>query len=866
MARPSLPPGTRFGPYEVVGVLGAGGMGEVYRAHDSRLGRDVALKVLPTAIAADPERLARFDREARALAALNHPNIGAIYGIEEGNGQPALVLELVEGPTLHEAIRSAFARQNRRAGIAEADALAIAGQIAEALEAAHDRGIVHRDLKPVNIKIAAHNIVKILDFGLAKADRPGALSGDDETKTELATERGLALGTPGYMSPEQSSGEPTGPQTDIWAFGCVLFEMLTGRPTFEGTSATEVLRAVFSVDPDWQLLPPTTSPLVRRLLGRCLQKDRRERPRHIGDVWLDVAEARRPQATAPVVTTTVRETNVDFRRLTESAGLKSHPAISPDGKMVAFTAVSHGKRQIWIQLVAGGAALQLTRDKVDHDEPRWSPDSSRLIYFTPGKQANDSGSIWEISALGGNPRRVTSALENGDISHDGRRLALVRRTAAGVELAVMAFDGSTDHVVTPLDPTYAHSCVRWSPDDQTLATQRSRFTEFETRVLLAPASGGEVITIARADWIRGLAWRPDGRALVYSASTGSTMPYPPTHNLRMVDRDGGHDSPLTFGDASYLEPDVQHGGQIVASRARSRSDVWLFPAFGTPAENVKNAVRVTRQTGHVQTPSMSPSGEEFVFVSDQGGHSNLWISAVDGSDLRQLTFERDPDTVIGIAQWSPRGDLIAFIAAKAGRLGLGLVAPDGSGQRLLVAGFAASWSADGQWLYFTRADGQIYKVNVDDGSERVVRQGAAPSVSRDGRGLVYVARAEKTDGPLNSPVTHITDWQVLRAEPEDGPATPIATIGQHRMPFSQRFVPMLHESPDGQWLALPLADGETSNIWRLPAASGPMVPVTDFGDRATLITRWVCWTPDGQHIAAAVAETDVDIVLLGGLI
>src|SRR5579864_1727816 len=388
-----LSPGTRLGPYEVVSPLGTGGMGEVYRARDQRLGRDVAVKVLPASVAADPGRLARFEREARALAALNHPNVGAIYGIEEADGQPVLVLELVEGPTLAEMVNRASRLSADADGLPVAQVLAIAAQIAAALEAAHEKGIIHRDLKPANIKVGVGDAVKVLDFGLAKTAATTTSADDQETRAAAVTEHGVVMGTPRYMSPEQARGEDVGPQTDVWSFGCVLYEMLTGRHSFGGRTAADTMAAVLAQEPDWARLPVATPAPIVRLLRRCLRKDHRERLRHIGDARLEIDDARRDPADveAARLPTPAHARAVELRRLTDSVGLKETPALSPDGKMVAFTAVTAGKRQIWIQLVAGGATLQVTRDPVDHDEPRWTPDSSRLLFHVPAKAPASSG-------------------------------------------------------------------------------------------------------------------------------------------------------------------------------------------------------------------------------------------------------------------------------------------------------------------------------------------------------------------------------------------------------------------------------------------------------------------------------------------
>ena len=278
--------GRRLGVFQVYERLGVGGMGEVYRARDTRLGRDVAIKILPSALSADPDRMARFEREARALAALNHPNIAIIHGIEESGGIRALVMELVPGATLAERIG--------RAAVPAAEAIGIAQQIADALEAAHDKGIVHRDLKPANIQIRPDGSVKVLDFGLAKAmgDAEGVDLTQVPTMTVDHTRDGLIVGTPAYMSPEQARGLPVDKRTDIWAFGCVLYEMLTGRAAFQRDTVADTLAAVVQSDADWSRLPANIHSGVRRLLGRCLERDPKRRLRDIGDARLDLdAEA-----------------------------------------------------------------------------------------------------------------------------------------------------------------------------------------------------------------------------------------------------------------------------------------------------------------------------------------------------------------------------------------------------------------------------------------------------------------------------------------------------------------------------------------------------------------------------------------------
>ncbi len=372
----ALTPGTRIGTFEITGRLGSGGMGEVYRARDTSLGRDVAIKVLPDAFAHDPERLARFEREAHLLASLNHQNIGTIYGIHDGPAEAgrhsrALVLELVDGPTLADRLV--------HGAIPLDEARRIARQIADALDAAHERGIVHRDLKPANIKVRPDGTVKVLDFGIAKASAAAADLDLHATITVAATQGGVILGTPGYMSPEQARGQEVDKRSDIWAFGCVLFAMLSGRTPFDGETLSDVIAATLTNDPDWNALPPDVPEQIRRVLHRCLQRDRRRRLRDIGDVCTDLDEPITPRPTSGGIAATK---SISFQRLTDLVGVNESPALSPDGRMVAFVAPVDGRRQIWIRMLSGGAPLRVTHDEGDHEFPRWTTDGSSIVYYS----------------------------------------------------------------------------------------------------------------------------------------------------------------------------------------------------------------------------------------------------------------------------------------------------------------------------------------------------------------------------------------------------------------------------------------------------------------------------------------------------
>ena len=424
----SLAIGTRIGSYEIRSLLGAGGMGEVFRAHDPTLGRDVALKTLPAAFALDADRLARFKREAQVLAALNHPNISAIYGFEHSGGVQALVLELVAGPTLAERIAAGPMRVD--------EAVPIAKQICDALEAAHDQGIIHRDLKPANIKVRADGTVKVLDFGLAKALEPAAPASDEAmaaaTNTSPALTRlGVILGTAAYMSPEQARGHAADKRTDIWAFGCVLYEMLTGRYAFRGETVSDTRAAILEREPEWGALPANTPAGVRRLLRRCLDKDPKRRLHDIADARIEIDDDRSGEQQDG----RVMEVPAGSRRrlgwtsalallalIVAAAGgwaLRQVPAarevrleintppttssslaIAPDGLKLVFVARAAGQTQVWLRSLDSTLARPLAGTE-RASSPFWSPDSRSIGFFAGTKLKRmdiDGGSVQTLAS------------------------------------------------------------------------------------------------------------------------------------------------------------------------------------------------------------------------------------------------------------------------------------------------------------------------------------------------------------------------------------------------------------------------------------------------------------------------------------
>ena len=889
----ALASGTRLGHYEILSALGAGGMGEVYRARDTKLNRDVALKVLPAAFIADPDRVARFGREARLLASLNHPHIGSIYGLEDTGNVPALVLELVEGDTLDDRLR--------RKALPLPEALALAQQIADALDAAHASGIIHRDLKPSNIKLTRDGIVKVLDFGLAKALAAEGSAPDlsqSPTTTASGTIPGAIFGTAAYMSPEQARGQPVDKRADVWAFGCVLFEMLTGATPFRRGTVTDTMSAIVSVEPDWTSLPAETPASIRRLLSRCLQKDARRRLHDIADARIEVEDAiAAPAATSAVpvarrltwpailaLTLGIAAALVLFWagrdkfgkpaeppapdtrvvRLTDLPGLEESPAISSDGRSLAFTADVGGKRQLFVQLI-GGAPLQITRDAVDHEYPRWSPDKTSIFYFSAAALGELQGSIWEIPALGGVPRRVVNSVGGADVSQTDGRLALFRLAKEGIQLVTAPTDGSRFDVVAKFAPATYYLYPRWSPDGRWIAFQRGDTVRFD--VFVVPAAGGEPRQLTHDNnMMNGFAWLPDSTGIVYSSSRGGTMPYLPALGLWQVTLRDGSVRRVTSGEASYVSPDISRSGAMLVSRIKLQTDIWRFPVDGTPAENVRGGVRLTRQTGQVLTPTSGPGDKEVAFLSDSGGHANLWVVNTEDGGLRQITYERDPNVAVGVPVWSPDGRAIAFVSSRGNEgwtFGVWLVDPDGSNLRNVAnPGLGPAWSPDGRWVYYSTRGGAaatdvvLKKVPVNGGpAVTVTTERLRNVIGVHGSTLYYSFERPLMDGT--------PEFEIRAATPENAPFRVLARIPASRVPIWQIVNPAL--SPDGKWLAQALTDGFTTNIWALSTTTGEWRQITDFGERTTFVARRVSWSSDGHSILAAVAEGDSDIVLLEGL-
>ena len=891
----SLASGTKLGPYEIVAPLGAGGMGEVYRARDPRLQREVAIKILPQLVSDNPERLRRFEQEARAAGALNHPNILAVYDVGTHDGIPYLVTELLDGSSLRTRLMAGPlpSRKATDYGI----------QIAHGLAAAHDKGIVHRDLKPDNVFICRDGRAKILDFGLAKLTLPES---DDATLTSLGrldqTGSGIVLGTAGYMSPEQVRGEKADSRSDIFSFGVVLYEALSGERAFQGATAADRASAILKEDPpDLRGSGRPISAALERIVRRCLEKNPRERFEsardlafHLETLSTDSETAAQRKAPAKKKPTTSwgvavmiflgaavaywwytarfhtrASAPVTFLRLTDFVGLEETPAISPDGKSVAFVSDTAGPRQIFIRLLAGGPPLQITHDSGAHLEPRWSQDSASLIYYTPPSEGEAQGTLWEVSALGGAPHRLAPALSGADVSHDGKRITFFRVGEGQMQLVASDRDGSNVRVVMSQPVGFSYRKPRWSPNDRFVAYLHSR-ENWADDVYVVRSDGGTPRQVSTDNTLMsGLAWLADGSRILYSSARGSTVIYLPTMHLWALPVDGGDPQQVTFGEAGDESPDVDRDGRILVSRRHMQFDIWKFPVDGEPTDNIRRAVRITHQTGQVETPTLSPDDRQMAYLSDNGGHGNLWVMDLETKDTRQITFEKSPDKLMGVPIWAPDGSYIAFATNEPVKLGKGVgywfIHPDGSGLRLAVPeGAWAAWSGDSKWLYYSdsspvRPTGgfRMLKTSVEGGNTVVVRSdnARAAALGPDGS-LYYIVPLENLNGLL--------DYELRVAQPEEGASKLLARIPGMRIPIWQGLHPVI--SRDGKALALALDDDLGTDIWTIPTSGGKMKRITDFSPRRTFIARRTSWSADGKWIFAAVGEGNADIVQIEGLL
>jgi len=891
----ALGPGSRLGPYEILSALGAGGMGEVYRASDTTLGRQVAIKVLPDAFAQDAERLARFEREAKTLAALNDPHIAQIYGLEQSSGVRALVMELVEGEDLSQRIA--------RGPIPLDEALPIARQIAEALEIAHEQGIVHRDLKPANIKIRPDGVAKVLDFGLAKAAAgigPAPDLSQSPTVTYADRTEGILLGTVAYMSPEQARGRPVDRRADIWAFGCVLYEMLAGRQAFGGDTLSDAIGAVLHTEPNWHALSEDVPTALRRLLRRCLEKDPKRRLRDVGDARADLDDvlsgAGEPGASAPIQasprgaagwtvagvlaavlvavalwgwtragsTRSAAPTLSRAVRLTTGAALEFGAAISPDGKWVAHFSNVRGPMDLWVKFVAGGEAVNLTAtttlelpSRVDIGGLAISPDGTSIAFdagATKGTASNLFDS-WVIPApVGGVPRKMVERGRSLRWSPDGTKIAYVRAGAsAGDSLFVADADGTNAREIVPTKGGMHVHWPSWSHDSQYIYFNYSVSTvnSEPAEIYRVPASGGPlepvVQTSRRAIFPLPV---PDGTGVIFAANPFTVdlgLWWKPLANLSEAPRQ------LTAGLGEYGELSISaDGSALVATFLELRQSLVSVPL--RPATDGRAALRMLTDefSGDVD-PTFSPQGDRLVFSSSRSGSRNLWTARSDATDARPLTSGSALDE---LPSFSPDGRQIAFVSDRGGQRGIWAMNADGGAARSLVKAQVLdvpTWSADGREIAYSAPVGAtpgLWVVSVDSGATRQLPTpgaGTRPAWSPRGDVIAYIeATPGKPDGPNTSRVAFV-----------DRTGQPVQTS----VPTSPNVLNgFLAWSSDGRYLAAITEPGATTDvIWIVDVEKRtPFQRLVELPPGIRV--RGAAWSSDGSSIVLGQRRGSSDIV------
>jgi serine/threonine protein kinase/Tol biopolymer transport system component len=909
--------GRCIGAYQIGCRIGAGGMGEVYEGRDTMLDRQVAIKVLLPIVAHNSESLTRFRREAQLLASLNHPHIAQIHGFEHAGDVWALVMELVPGPTLAQRIGGRASANpiaptdsaKTDAPLPIAEALGIAAQIAGALEAAHEQGIIHRDLKPSNIKVREDGTVKVLDFGLATALGP-RMPRDAGARRSFsgsadATQTGAIFGTPAYMSPEQARGQAVDRRADLWAFGCILYEMLTGRRAFEGDSASDVLDAVESTEPEWTRLPEKTPPAITTLVRRCLEKSRARRLDSATAVRLEIDDAlatlssrsvvssKRPpefpgvdQLTADVSRRRTRGlllavvsavglvtaggiwqlwqrdyfwrnplAGATVARLTDFAGEETDAAISPDAKFLTFLSDRDGRFDAWIGQIDTGEFTNITNGRfqmLNNPNARmvgFSGDGAQVWFEQQVSARPLVWTLWIRPLLGGTPRRFVEGGLEPTWSPDGNSL-IYHTNDLGDPLFLADKDGSDPRKIFVGTPGMHGHYPTWSPDGRFVYLVMGSIATAELDIWRIPlAAGGtgaapERITSHNAR-IAYPAWL-DNRTLIYSATAEDGS----GDWLYAVDVEHRIPHRVSSGVAEqYMSVAVSntHPRRVLTTIGVPTAQLWQVPiADSIQAENA--ATRLPVSTPRSLSPRFAPT--YLVFLSSKSGADGLW--RFENGETTEIWRGEDGGVVTPPAI-SRDGRLICFAFRKGGRAGLYVINANGTNMRTLVEGLevrgAATWSPDGKWVAVAgnRGDGtRVFKVPVDGGApiELANTLSVNPVWSPDG-GLILYSEQQRAG-----------QFEVKAMTPDrtQVPIGAVQIVG-FNTGTNYRFMP-----EGGALIVLEGVIGASQNFFKVDLATGERRQLTDLD--GTYVIRNFDVSPDGTRIVFDRWRQYTDIAMM----
>jgi Tol biopolymer transport system component/predicted Ser/Thr protein kinase len=769
-------------------------MGEVYRAHDTQLDRTVAVKVIRPEVAADPDRMRRFEKEARAVAALTHPSVAQVYEIGRADGLRFIVMEYVEGKTLHEFLRARL--------LTCREIVNLMVPVTEVLAEAHSKGIVHRDIKPGNIMVTERGTPKVLDFGLAKFDR-----GDPAAPT--LTDPGQVMGTAEYMSPEQALGREVDSRTDIFSLGAVLYEMATGRPAFRGPTVAAVYDAILHrAPPPPREVNPEVPEALEHIIWKALEKDREMRYQTASDLRVDlkrifhesathpaapVAPARRLRrwawaAVTGAVLLAVLGAGLWFRGmrvaprapganwrvlpLTSYPGNESHATFSPDGNQIAFTWNGAGveKWDIYVKLVGAGTPLRLTTDPANDVSPAWSPDGRHIAFL---REMDQSAALMIVPALGGLERKLADLWPHR-VGHeapflawspDSGTLAVADRMSPNEPLSlylVKVSSGERRRITTPPVNWLGDSCPAFSPDGKSLAFVRTSSVSVQDLYVL-PLGGGQPKRLTEDNRrIFGMAWNPARNRILFSSNRGANS------RLWEVAPNGGPPERLPgIGESAGFLAVTKDGARLAYSRSSIDTNIWRY--FLPQGNTRKPPVRLISSTRHDLSPQYSPDGRRIVFSSNRSGSMEIWLCDSEGLNASQLTNFGGPPT--GSPRWSPDGRWIAFDSRPGGNPDIYVVAAEGGTPRRLTTDPAEdvmpNWSQDGRYLYFASrrsGDYQVWKMPAEGGNAVPVTRlgGFFAQEAADGRYIYYV-KGLNSPGLWRAPATGGEETPVLES-------------------------------------------------------------------------------------------------------